>query len=144
MARPQAELLEPARYSFMTRIPTRWGDTDPNGHINNVALARLFEEARVRYFSSDGIRLELGTLRMMVASVHIDYLAESHYPEPIDLHLGTISVGRSSWVVAELAVFQGRPCAFARAVSVCIGDSRPTPWPTALRDRLASTLLDLG
>lgn len=143
MSRPQAELLDPSRYSFMTRLQTRWGDCDPNGHINNVAIARLFEEARLHYFRSDAIRLDIGELRMMVASVHIDYLAESHYPEPIEVHMGTISVGRTSWVVAELALYCGRPCAFARAVSVCIDGNRPAEWPTTLRERLTGSILRL-
>lgn len=31
-------------------ISLRWGDQDPYGHVNNVAIARILEEARARAF----------------------------------------------------------------------------------------------
>ncbi|WP_218219665.1 acyl-CoA thioesterase [Nesterenkonia sp. Act20] len=35
-----------------TRVPLRWGDMDAYGHINNVEVVRLLEEARVRAFGA--------------------------------------------------------------------------------------------
>lgn len=35
-----------------TQVPLRWGDMDAYGHINNVEVLRLLEEARVRTFGS--------------------------------------------------------------------------------------------
>ena len=40
-------------------IPLRWGDMDAYGHINNVQIVRLMEEARVLAF---GIPSGTGTL----------------------------------------------------------------------------------
>ncbi|MFW6186887.1 MAG: acyl-CoA thioesterase [Actinomycetota bacterium] len=31
----------------LCRVPMRWGDMDPYGHVNNVEVVRLLEEARV-------------------------------------------------------------------------------------------------
>ena len=31
-------------------IPLRWGDLDAYGHINNVEMLRLLEEARIQAF----------------------------------------------------------------------------------------------
>ncbi|MFG6280472.1 acyl-CoA thioesterase [Microbacterium sp. 5K110] len=33
-----------------TMLQVRWADTDQYGHVNNVAVARLVEEARIRLF----------------------------------------------------------------------------------------------
>ena len=35
-----------------THVPLRWGDMDAYGHINNVEVLRLLEEARIRAFGS--------------------------------------------------------------------------------------------
>lgn len=35
-----------------TQVPLRWGDMDAYGHINNVEVLRLLEEARIRAFGS--------------------------------------------------------------------------------------------
>ncbi|GAA1135424.1 acyl-CoA thioesterase [Nesterenkonia lutea] len=35
-----------------TRVPLRWGDMDAYGHINNVEVIRLLEEARIRAFGA--------------------------------------------------------------------------------------------
>lgn len=37
---------------FTVHIPVRWGDMDAYGHINNVAIVRLMEEARVAVFGA--------------------------------------------------------------------------------------------
>ncbi|MBE1513268.1 acyl-CoA thioesterase [Nesterenkonia halotolerans] len=35
-----------------TRVPLRWGDMDAYGHINNVEIVRVLEEARIRAFGA--------------------------------------------------------------------------------------------
>lgn len=35
-------------------IPMRWGDMDAYGHVNNVNLIRLMEEARIAGFGVPG------------------------------------------------------------------------------------------
>lgn len=36
-------------------VEVRWADTDQYGHVNNVAIARVLEEARVRLFGLPGL-----------------------------------------------------------------------------------------
>ena len=40
---------EPDAYGWTLDLAPRYGDMDANGHLNNVAFARLFEEARVLF-----------------------------------------------------------------------------------------------
>jgi acyl-CoA thioester hydrolase len=41
-------------------IPMRWGDMDAYGHINNVQVVRLLEEARIHAFGPPGGTAALG------------------------------------------------------------------------------------
>jgi acyl-CoA thioester hydrolase len=34
-------------HGVLCRVPMRWGDMDPYGHVNNVEIVRLLEEARI-------------------------------------------------------------------------------------------------
>lgn len=49
---PAAPVSSPGPVRLRTEVPLRWGDMDAYGHINNVEVLRLLEEARVRAFGS--------------------------------------------------------------------------------------------
>ena len=53
-------------------IPLRWGDMDAYGHINNVQIVRLMEEARVIAF---GIPSGTGTLDAKTPTPYVNLLA---------------------------------------------------------------------
>ncbi|MFZ2511892.1 MAG: acyl-CoA thioesterase [Gordonia sp. (in: high G+C Gram-positive bacteria)] len=85
----------------VVELALRWGDMDALGHVNNVQIARLFEEARVRAMrvwfgeaSPDGIL-------MLLARQEIEFTSMLHYsPEPVR---GEVWVSRIG----------GRSCDFA-------------------------------
>lgn len=43
-----------AKATLRVQIPMRWGDMDAYGHVNNVNLIRLMEEARIAGFGVPG------------------------------------------------------------------------------------------
>ncbi len=137
MARPEAELLDPARYPFAHTITTRFADVDPNQHLNNVALAAMMEDARVRFNLSMGSAIKIGERRAMVASVSMEYLSQGHFPDPVTVHCAVERIGNSSWTVVQLLAQNGRPVAFARSALVAIADDRPTPIAEDYRPVLA-------
>ncbi len=137
MARPDAALLDPARYPFSHQITTRFADIDPNQHLNNVALAAMMEDARVRFNLAMGSAIKIGERRAMVASVGMEYLSQGHFPDPVTVHCGVEQVGNSSWTVVQLLAQNGRPVAFARSALVAIADDRPTPIAEDYRAVLA-------
>jgi len=84
----------------MTRIHVpialRWGEQDPYGHINNVHIMRILEEARVRVFwkpdprDTEALRAGPGPLAILdatsggatqhlVASHHVQYMVPIPY-----------------------------------------------------------------
>lgn len=137
MARPDAALLDPARYPFAHMITTRFADVDPNQHLNNVALAAMMEDARVRFNLAMGSAIKIGERRAMVASVSMEYLSQGHFPDPVTVHCAVERIGNSSWTVVQLLAQNERPVAFARSALVAIADDRPTPIAEDYRPVLA-------
>ena len=136
MAKPDPALLDGARYRFRHEITSRFSDMDANRHINNVAIATMLEDARVRFGQAAGIHEAIGDLRPMVASVGIEYLAQGHFPHPVQAFVATEDVGRSSWRVVQFLEQGGQPIAFARSVIVCTEGQRSAPMPQAFRGSL--------
>ena len=141
MPRPEPALLDPARYPFTHYTTTRFADVDPNQHLNNVALAAMMEDARVRFNLAIGNAIKIGERRAMVASIGMDYLAQGHFPDPVAVHCAVDAIGRSSWTVIQLLVQNAEPIAFARSVLVAIADDRPTPVADDYRALLAQWML---
>ncbi|MET0371628.1 MAG: thioesterase family protein [Sphingobium sp.] len=144
MAKIDPALLDPARYPFHHIISTRFADVDPNRHINNVALVAAFEDARYRFDVAQHFHETMGGFRVLIAANHIDYVGEAHYPAPLDMHVGVLEVGRSSWQLACLASQGGRACAFAKATLVGTRDGTPSPLPDGFRTALGLARLTGG
>ncbi|MCW1382204.1 acyl-CoA thioesterase [Novosphingobium sp. KCTC 2891] len=140
MAKPDPALLDPARYPFAHEVTTRFADLDPNDHINNVAMAAVLEDGRVRFNMALGLR-RAENFRPMVASVSIDYLAQAHFPQPMTCHVAACDIGRSSWQMQQVLVQEGRAVATCRTVVVCTDGQKAIPLPEDFRDRLGPWLL---
>lgn len=126
------------RYPFSLELQTRFIDLDVNRHINNVAMARAYEETRVRFHAHLRRQSEaLKGVRFLVAHVAIDYLAEGHYPAPLDMRLAVMHLGGSSYRVG-MAAFQDTGCVgLCDTVLVHRGTDGPAPMPQGFRDVLA-------
>lgn len=129
MAKPDPALLDPARYPFTCTIDPRFGDLDVNMHINNVAMAGILEDARVRFHHRSGYRELLVDQTSMVASLAIEYIGEASYPDRIEIACAMERVGRTSHVVGQLVTQNGKPLVFARTVLVTVGPDGPSPLP---------------
>jgi acyl-CoA thioester hydrolase len=133
MAKPDPVLLDPARYPFSCEIATRFADLDTNMHLNNVALAGIIEDARVRFHAASGYHAAMEGWSAMVANLTIDYLGQGFYPAPVSLHIGATTVGRTSYGLAQLVRQGDTVVALARLVMVCVKDNGPFPIPDKFR-----------
>lgn len=106
-------------YPCRNDIGLIYADIDAIGHVNNVAVARFFEEGRVALHRTiDGLLSGAQPLRLLLVHVEIDYLAEIEYPGRVELGAGLKQIGRTS-VEHRAGLFQyGRPVAVSRAVDV--------------------------
>lgn len=134
MAKPDPALLDATRYPFACEIATRFADLDTNMHLNNVALAAIIEDGRVRFHSASGYHGLMEGWTAMVANLTIDYVGQGYYPAPVTLHIGTTEVGRTSYGLAQLVRQGDTVVAFARLVMVCVKDNRPFPIPDEFRE----------
>jgi len=128
MAKPEAWRLNAAAYPVILESDTRFQDMDINGHLNNVAFAALFENARVQLHRKARPWGERpANERTMVASVEINYLREGNFPAPVTIGSGIGRIGNSSWVVVQ-AMFQNGQCiATCDSVIVCRTDNEAKP-----------------
>lgn len=135
MARPEAWRTEPAAYPYGTAIQTRFQDLDPLGHLNNVAMAALFETARVRFNHALGLMRFRGH-RWLVAQVRIDYLAEGHHPEDVEVRSAIGDIGTRSWQILAAAFQGGRAIATCDVVLVMERQSGASSLPPEFRAAL--------
>ncbi|MEH6827759.1 acyl-CoA thioesterase [Parasphingorhabdus sp.] len=137
MARPEPWQLIAKNYPVSVVTQTRFQDIDPNRHLNNVAFAAMFENARVRLNRglrpwADRPRNE----RSMVAAVTINYLREGQYPDDVEISSGVSRIGTSSYVITQ-AMFQNGQClATCDSVIVCRTDGEGKPLRQEVVDEL--------
>jgi acyl-CoA thioester hydrolase len=145
MAKPEKWRLDLAAYPITLESDTRFQDLDVNGHLNNVAFAALFENARVllhRELRPWGERPK--NERTMVAAVEINYLAEGNFPEPLTIASGIGKVGNSSWTILQAMFQQGVCIATCDTVVVCRTDNEGKPLRPELRADLESQMVSIA
>jgi acyl-CoA thioester hydrolase len=88
-----------ADFHFYHPIEIRYGDLDPQGHVNNAKHLTYFEQARIAYmlelglFTKDQSFMEIGVI---LADVHITYLMPIYFGERIKVGVRTVKMGNKS------------------------------------------------
>lgn len=127
--------MEKNTFTYYHPITVRYGDLDPQGHVNNAVYLTYLESARLGYYEKSGIWVPNSgvTTGMVVARVEIDYLATIRFGEAVQVGVRLGRMGEKSLTFAfqvEL-VLSCQPA--ARGVSVMVaydnakGQSRPIP-----------------
>ena len=132
MPKPQSWQLDPASYPFSHRSETRFADMDVLGHINNVSMAGLFEHGRGMFNHAIEVQRRAAGQRWLIVSVSLDYIAEAHFPEHVDVASGILRIGNSSWDIAS-AAFQGGECKATCITTIVLTDAN---GPTAINEDL--------
>lgn len=132
MPKPQSWQLDPASYPFSHRTETRFADMDVLGHINNVSMAGLFEHGRGMFNHAIEVQRRAAGQRWLIVSVSLDYIAEAHFPEHVDVASGILRIGNSSWDIAS-AAFQGGECKATCLTTIVLTDAN---GPTAINEDL--------
>jgi acyl-CoA thioester hydrolase len=145
MPKPSPERLQLSTYPIHRPIELRFGDLDPLRHLNNVAVAQLYEEARVRFLDESGVRERLEPKQwFVIAELTVQYLAEGFYPDPVVTGTGVLRVGGSSFTLAHALFQNGRCIGTSEGVLVLVnreeGGARRLP-DAARRVLLESSLL---
>ena len=89
---------------FYHPIEVRYGDLDPQGHLNNAMYLTYFEQARLWYleelglFSKDQSFLEIGVI---VADTHIKYRAPVYVGTTVQVGVRTAAIGNKSLTLEQ-------------------------------------------
>ena len=144
MARPQP--LSLADFPHNRVLTTRWMDSDPYGHMNNVVHYEMFDTVVNAWLIEHGaLDIRKGVVIGLVVETGCHYFAPLAYPDPVTAALRVVHIGRSS-VRYELALFApGSDIAAAQGhfvhVYVDRESRRPVELPAVLRKALDPLLV---
>ncbi|MBW3141336.1 acyl-CoA thioesterase [Ferrimonas balearica] len=128
---------------FTTQFDPRFMETDALGHINNTVIPVWFEEGRTPIFELFVPQLDLSRWNLILASVHVDFLAQTYYGQPVTIETRITRLGGASFDVSQQVVQDGKITARGKAVMVHFdykaNQSAPIPAPirTALEAHLS-------
>ena len=129
-------------FRFFTPTPTRWGDCDMLGHVNNVEYLRYYESGRLDYFHRV-LDIETGAElddNLILADIRVAFLRQIHHPTALEVGTRVSRLGNSSFTI-ESAIFapgEDQPRSAARAISVWFDyrADRSKPIPLAARQTI--------
>lgn len=120
----------------------RYGDCDPQGHVNNAVFTTFMETGRCDLFVNlFGTSWQASGVYLVIARLEMDFVAEIFWPGQVEIGTVVAKFGKSSMQI-EQAVFQeGKLVAKAMSVLVHLGaDKRPAALPDDVRERLTKMM----
>ena len=88
-----------SQFRFYHPIEVRYGDLDPQGHVNNAKHLTYFEQARIQYmielglFTKDQSFMKIGVI---LADVHITYFEPIYFGQNIKVGVHAAKLGTKS------------------------------------------------
>ena len=136
-ARPERAVPRPEQFPGQTRDMIRFGDLDPQGHVNNTVFATYFETGRVMLLREPRNMLNPPGATSVLAQLDIRFLREMHWPGEVTVGTATIRIGRSSYTFLQ-AIFQDGQCAATANATMVMIDAttrkaRPLPEDVVAR-----------
>jgi acyl-CoA thioester hydrolase len=126
-------------------VPVRWGDLDAYGHVNNVAIMGLLEQARVQAFWETPRPvlppLAAGApVQVVVADAHVTYRRAIAYTQEVEIEVTVPRVGGASFVIGYAIVVDGEIAVEATTTLALIDVAtwRPMRLDPQQRARLAA------
>ncbi len=130
-------------FNFYHPIEVRYGDLDPQGHVNNAKHLTYFEQARIAYmvelglFTKDQSFMEIGVI---LADVHITYLAPVYFGEPVKVgvHISKLGTKSMTWMQNIVDAKTGKELAKGEVVMVTYNyrEERTIPIPDDWRSEI--------
>ena len=143
-ARPHESRLRLDNYPVVDVAQARYGDMDANGHLNNLALESLHENARAtmnRSLCPEIYDVATRRLRLVTSQNAVHFLAEAHWPAVIHTGAGVGRTGRTSFVASTGLFIEGNCIGVCDTVLVLLDDDGPVPLSDDARAALATVAL---
>jgi len=131
-------------FNFYIPIQVRYGDLDPQWHVNNSRFLTYMEQARLEYLQHLGFfdGKSFLDLRLIIADVHVAYKAPIELGQRVRVGTRTAKIGTKS-ITFEYVIEDeesGQVCATGEVVGVCYNfrthETQPVPadWREKLSD----------
>ena len=88
-----------ADFHFYQPIEIRYGDLDPQGHVNNAKYLTYFEQARIQYMINLGLFIKdqsFMKIGVIIADVHITYFEPIYFGQNIKVGVHAAKLGNKS------------------------------------------------
>jgi len=130
-------------YHFYHPIEVRYGDLDPQGHVNNAKHLTYFEQARIAYmielelFTKDQSFMEIGVI---LADVHITYFEPIYFGQKIKVgvHISKMGTKSMTWEQNIVDADTGKEIAKGEVVMVTYDyrAEKTIPIPKEWREKI--------
>ena len=93
-----------SEFRFFHPIEVRYGDLDPQGHLNNAKYLTYFEAGRINYFVHLGLFtpgqsfMDIGVI---MADARVTFHAPVEYGTPVKVGVRTSKIGNKSMTVEQ-------------------------------------------
>jgi acyl-CoA thioester hydrolase len=121
-AKPRKPTPQLADYPHRVKDIIRYGDLDPQGHVNNAVYSTYFESGRVAMFRNPDLSIGVPDATFVVVRQEIDYLRELRWPGDVEIGSALAELGRSSFTLAHV-IFNGDICAAAGRATLVMMDT---------------------
>ena len=132
-------------FHFYHPIEVRYGDLDPQGHVNNAKHLTYFEQARIAYmielglFTKDQSFMEIGVI---LADVHITYFEPIYFGQNIKVGVRAAKLGNKSmkWEQNIVDAESGKEIAKGEVVMVAYDyrAEKTIPIPHEWREKISA------
>jgi acyl-CoA thioester hydrolase len=126
-------------FGVWSRERIRFGDTDQLGHVNNAVFVTLSEAGRIHFLHNSKLPSAGDGRAWVIARIVLDYRAELHWPDEVEIGTGVIKLGNTSVTLGQGMFLIDRCVATAENVMVLIDlkSRRPVALPDPLKAALA-------
>jgi acyl-CoA thioester hydrolase len=124
----------------------RYGDTDRQGHVNNIIFAQYLETGRVELIYDAKLALADEGCSFVIAKLVLEFRAELQWPGLIEIGTGVVSVGKSSMSLRQALFQNGKCAAVAETVIVHISGAthRGHPLSAQAIEKLQKLMVPAG
>ncbi len=109
-------------FPYQTHDKVRYGDTDRQGHVNNIHFSEFLETGRVEILYHPEQPLHDDQCSFVIVQNNLSLLNEIHWPGIVNIGTGVVKLGKSSITFYQQLFQSGEVVASAETVIVQVDD----------------------
>ncbi len=125
-------------FPYQTQDKVRYGDTDRQGHVNNIHFSEFLETGRVELLYHPEHPLHQENSSFVIVQNNVSLLNEIHWPGTVEIGSGVVKLGNSSITFYQQLFQHG--VVVAQAETVIVHVDNQTHQSTPLSDHARAVL----